>query len=142
MILATGDFIDHNYWDYEPDEVNANIGRVTQEIFDCFNTLTLPVLGNHDTHPTNLFPPSTGVSNLNSFFVQRLYQNISTIWPKYLKDPWAESAAAVILKMGGYYSYCQPNTNLCFIALQNSAYTRFGSRTIRVTNRAIAKRSK
>lgn len=56
LIYYTGDFVDHFQWASSVDSVKDAIKFVTDTLKNTFGSIPIiPVLGNHDTHPANLF---------------------------------------------------------------------------------------
>ncbi|XP_059484531.1 sphingomyelin phosphodiesterase-like [Neocloeon triangulifer] len=111
-IIFTGDIIDHGTWATSTSTNRDSIIYAFTSMVNYFpNAVILPIVGNHESHPTHNF-----VSDL-----PEVPASISTGWlysiAEYIWSAWIPNARETILK-GGFYSY-QVNPGLKVIGLNN-----------------------
>ncbi|XP_065347089.1 sphingomyelin phosphodiesterase-like [Cloeon dipterum] len=111
-IIFTGDVIDHGTWATSTEtNTNAIIYAMTALLNQFPNLKILPIVGNHESHPTHNFVADN----------PEIPSNISTGWlyslADYIWSSWIPNASETILK-GGFYSY-EVNPSLKVIALNN-----------------------
>lgn len=90
-IIWGGDGIAHNVWDNTKEEVIELSRYISASFLSHFpNTSIIPVLGNHDTFPSNNFPPSDVEDK--TYSVDWLYRELGQLW-----KPWLTSSAIKVL---------------------------------------------
>uniref|UniRef100_A0A336MKI9 CSON003052 protein n=1 Tax=Culicoides sonorensis TaxID=179676 RepID=A0A336MKI9_CULSO len=97
-IYFTGDVVDHGIWETSIDDNIIIMEKIYQLLQETFPNIPIyPILGNHETHPVNVFAPKNiSEEELSSRW---LYDFISVAW-----SPWLPSNALTTVKEGGYYS--------------------------------------
>ncbi|XP_034256824.1 sphingomyelin phosphodiesterase-like [Thrips palmi] len=99
LIYFTGDVVDHGVWETSREKNEYRIRytfRVMKESFG--DTLILPLVGNHEPHPLNIFAPDYITDDALS--TRWLYEVLADEWITH----WLpEDTRATILK-GGYYT--------------------------------------
>ncbi|KAG4074682.1 hypothetical protein HA402_004553 [Bradysia odoriphaga] len=118
LIYYTGDFVDHIQWTRTEDSVKDAIKFVTDTCKNIFGSIPIiPVLGNHDTHPSNLFAPNSVTDSTAS--TKWLYDFVVDQWRNWLPEHALNS-----LREGGYYTFIF-RRNFRIIALNNNVcYTK------------------
>lgn len=115
-IYYTGDIIPHTPWKTTVESNKEIIKRLFSQFAKSFEGIPLyPVLGNHESHPTNYYSPKN-VTGLN-ISTNWLFRLAAEEWTRWLPV----QARATILK-GGYYTVlAKPgfriialNSNVCF----------------------------
>jgi hypothetical protein len=116
IIYFTGDIIHHFTWNtsLEGNEDDMKL------IFDMFkanfgDTPVVPILGNHEAHPANLYAPKNVPKELSTDY---LYDFVCRQWEKWLPDEAKDT-----LREGGYYTLSPwkgfrviaLNSNVCFV---------------------------
>ncbi|XP_066583446.1 sphingomyelin phosphodiesterase-like [Prorops nasuta] len=118
-VYFTGDIIDHGVWETAKDGNVEILTAVYSKIHETFNhTKVFPVIGNHESHPPNVFAPGTIKDDRDS--MEWLYRTLADLWIGYGWLP--ESTRATVLK-GGYYTVSPRqgfriislNNNLCYV---------------------------
>lgn len=116
-VYFTGDIVHHFTWDTTPESNEQSMREVFQLIKDRFAGIPFyPILGNHESHPANLFAPRGVPSELNSKY---LYDYIIEEWGDWLP---IESVRSTVSD-GGYYTVKSPlghrivalNNNFCYV---------------------------
>ncbi|KAL3868431.1 hypothetical protein ACJMK2_041239 [Sinanodonta woodiana] len=119
FILWTGDSIPHiKDTDINLEKVYINIANVTDELRKTFpNTTIYPVLGNHDSYPSNEMPYDISISDY--------YRHILTTshWDSLLVDDCQKQ-----FQKGGYFSI-SPHVGLRIIALNTNLYSTLNTLT-------------
>ncbi|XP_022899984.2 sphingomyelin phosphodiesterase-like [Onthophagus taurus] len=97
-IYFTGDIVSHRIWDTNKKHNLKIIRHVYKELREKFPGKTIfPVLGNHETHPVNLFSPINYTDEVLS--TQWLYEEIAELWSYWLPNETKET-----IKRGGFYT--------------------------------------
>ncbi|KAF5302366.1 hypothetical protein FQA39_LY10405 [Lamprigera yunnana] len=113
-IYFTGDIVDHKSWATSREYNTKVIAEFLNLIQDTFpSNQFFPILGNHEAHPSNLFPPH----NVSEIHYPWIYEFIERKWSRWLPSDTSNT----ILK-GGYYTVLvKPgfrvialNSNVCF----------------------------
>ncbi|XP_073943112.1 sphingomyelin phosphodiesterase 1-like [Choristoneura fumiferana] len=119
IVYYIGDTIDHFVWETTHELVNNMTRHVVDKLKNSFGdeVLVIPVIGNHDSQPTNMFAPAnvTG-ENLNSTW---LYKAWADKWDFYLPD----AAMTSVLERGEYSVLAKPGLRV--ITLNNNVVFRF-----------------
>ncbi|KAI5712622.1 hypothetical protein M8J75_009930 [Diaphorina citri] len=116
MVYMTGDLVAHAIWETSRAK-NIEVMKVVAELFREYlgDIPVIPIIGNHETHPVNVFSP---------YFVQGptstswVYESFIQYWGWSLP----ESARQTFLK-GGYYSFLTEK-NLRIIVLNTNVYQK------------------
>ncbi|XP_012231935.2 sphingomyelin phosphodiesterase [Linepithema humile] len=114
-VYFTGDIIDHGVWETSVEANMKSLNKSYHQIYETFRNIPVyPILGNHESHPVNQFPPtSVTASEIN---IQWLYNMMADLW---INEGWLpESTRSTILK-GGYYTF-SPKKGFRIIALNNN----------------------
>lgn len=115
-IYFTGDIVNHALWDTSISGNTAAIKKVNNLLKKHFPDVpTYPVLGNHESHPLNLFAPKQVPEEHRT---QWLYDLMAKEWAK-----WLPKEALKTVRLGGYYTVLvKPgfriialNNNECYI---------------------------
>ncbi|XP_039267442.2 sphingomyelin phosphodiesterase-like [Styela clava] len=115
-IIWTGDIASHDIWDQSQLSQKFLLKYMTAMLRTYFpNTRVFPVAGNHDSFPSNNYPPfgNTKESRSSSW----IYETLAEVW-----SPWLPEHALRTVKLGAYYTVVvQPgfrivslNTNFCY----------------------------
>ncbi|CAK8680915.1 unnamed protein product [Clavelina lepadiformis] len=116
-IIFTGDIPAHDLWAQTRDKQLDLIFKVTSLLLKYFpETRIFPAVGNHDSFPSNNFPPKE-VKVEPEFEVGWLYDGLVKAWSNWLPED-----ALQTVRSGGYYTtLVQPgfrivslNTNFCY----------------------------
>ncbi|CAG9854051.1 unnamed protein product [Phyllotreta striolata] len=113
FVYFTGDLVSHRVWNTSQDYNRKTITYVLDVFAEKFkNKKVFPILGNHEAHPMNLYPPlNIPEDDLNQ---QWLFDVISEKWLHWLTDNEKET-----VKNGGYYTV-SPKTGFRIIVLNNN----------------------
>ncbi|EFN69910.1 Sphingomyelin phosphodiesterase [Camponotus floridanus] len=105
----------HGTWETSFEGNFESINKTYYQIYKTFrNTPVYPILGNHESHPVNLYAPETITDrNINT---QWLYNLMAHLWINFGWLP--ESTRSTILK-GGYYTVT-PKKGFRIIALNSN----------------------
>lgn len=96
-VYFTGDIVDHALWATSIAGIERAVTQVNNLVEAAFHgTPIFPVIGNHESHPVNLFAPNTVPSQ---FSTQWLYDYLAEEWAK-----WLPAAALTTVRQGGYYT--------------------------------------
>ncbi|XP_072939936.1 uncharacterized protein [Epargyreus clarus] len=119
VVYYIGDSIDHHIWETTYDminEVNAYIvNKMRKSLGD--DVLVIPVIGNHESQPTNQFAPqSITEENLSTAW---LYKALADKWDFYLTD----DAKATLLERGEFSMLVRPGLRV--ISLNNNVAYRY-----------------
>uniref|UniRef100_T1P974 Sphingomyelin phosphodiesterase n=1 Tax=Musca domestica TaxID=7370 RepID=T1P974_MUSDO len=111
-IYQTGDVVDHMVWGTS-DEKNEDVYKnVIEKMYEVFPDVPVyPTIGNHESHPLNMFSPDYVPEYVNT---RKLYEVLYNIWSKYLP----EDTKSTILKGGYYTTLVKPGFRI--IALNNN----------------------
>ncbi|XP_060523753.1 sphingomyelin phosphodiesterase-like isoform X2 [Cylas formicarius] len=111
-IYFTGDVIDHSVWKASSMENSKQIAYVYQKLASSFpNTPVLPVLGNHEAAPLNVFaPPNVTRAEFSQSW---LYGLSDRLWSRWLGD------SSKTISRQGYYSV-MANDKLKIVGLNNN----------------------
>ncbi|XP_054156915.1 sphingomyelin phosphodiesterase-like [Oppia nitens] len=122
FVIWTGDNIPHDVWNTTQTVNLLHIDAMTNAIKSSFSDkMVFPCLGNHETHPINMYIPTevSAISN-GTFSMSWLYDTLAdNYWSKWINT----EAAKRTFKKGGYYS-AQVNEALKVIALNNAMAQR------------------
>ncbi|CAD6992254.1 unnamed protein product [Ceratitis capitata] len=111
-IYQTGDIVPHIYWATTKEGNIAMLTRMHELITEKFpNTPVYPNVGNHETHPSNVFGGTDAPSEMN---VQWLYEHLWSLWSRWLPA----DAKTTVLK-GGYYTV-SPKTGFRIISINSN----------------------
>ncbi|XP_044255462.1 sphingomyelin phosphodiesterase-like [Tribolium madens] len=116
FIYYTGDVVNHRIWETSIESNKQVISKLYSYFKSAFNVPVYPVLGNHEPHPINLWPPQ----NLPDakFSNEWLFDLIGDLW----SDLVGEDIRDTVLK-GGYYTV-SPYTGFRIIVINsNPCYT-------------------
>ncbi|XP_018573184.1 sphingomyelin phosphodiesterase 1-like [Anoplophora glabripennis] len=115
LVYFTGDIIDHTIWKASIND-NSNLIYITfKTLFETFpNKPVLSAIGNHETAPLNVFPPSEDGIEKAGLSAQWLYTLLSKLW-----SSWLSKESLKTVEKQGYYSYVV-NKKFRIIALNNN----------------------
>ncbi|KAF5270385.1 hypothetical protein FQR65_LT05573 [Abscondita terminalis] len=125
-VYFTGDIIGHQTWATSVEGNSKTIRTFMQNMKQTFgDTPVYPILGNHEPHPVDLFPPLDTEEDIS---MQWLYEVIAEEWTQ-----WLPKETKKTIRKGGYYSVLvKPgfriigiNSNVCFT---NNAWLVFDDR--------------
>ncbi|KAJ8971577.1 hypothetical protein NQ314_000634 [Rhamnusium bicolor] len=120
LVYFTGDIIDHTVWKSSVEENSKLIYFTYRTLFDTFpNKLILPVIGNHESTPLNVYAPNHQGIEEAGLSTQWLYTLLSKLW-----KPWLPNESLKTVKKQGYYSY-SVNPKLKIISLNNNICSNF-----------------
>lgn len=112
-IYFTGDIIYHKLWATSKTMNLRDIYHFWRMFKDAFGpTKVFPILGNHEVHPCNLYPPE--YMNKGKFSIQWLFNATAEFWKDFLP---AEALETV--RKGGYYSV-SPKEGFRVIAINSN----------------------
>ncbi|XP_063702884.1 sphingomyelin phosphodiesterase-like [Culicoides brevitarsis] len=112
-IYFTGDLVDHGIWETSVENNVEIMEKVFQLLRETFpETPLFPILGNHETHPVNIFAPNH-ISD-NELSTNWLFNYISEAWLHWLPN----STLSTIKKGGFYTTLIKPKLRV--IALNNN----------------------
>ena len=117
FVMLGGDYVHHAVWNTTQQDNLNHYKEVAETLLILFpNTPVYPVVGNHEPHPVNLFPPTSvwGLGHNNSW----VYNNLADLFASQLTPD-----ALVTFRKAGYYSISHKpgfrlvvlNTNLCYV---------------------------
>ncbi|CAH1126971.1 unnamed protein product [Ceutorhynchus assimilis] len=113
LIYFTGDIIDHSAWKASKEDNSAEIAYAFQSLKEYFpNVPVLPVIGNHEATPLNVFAPPH-ISG-ETFSQNWLYKLNANLW-----SSWLPQEALSTVKKQGYYAILV-NSKLRVIVLNNN----------------------
>lgn len=96
-VYFTGDIVDHALWATSVNGIEASVTRINGLLDSTFSGVPIfPVIGNHESHPVNLFAPNTVPTQ---FSTQWLYNYLADEWSK-----WLPAEALNTVRQGGYYT--------------------------------------
>lgn len=121
--MMTGDIPPHNIWNTTLLGNLEHYKRTNDRLLKLFPTdrsvPIYPVLGNHEPHPCNLYPPRS-VWNESNFDKSWMYNAFADAYADQIKDP----VALAQFRQTGYYTIKHKDTNLRIIAINtNFGYT-------------------
>ncbi|PYI00712.1 Metallo-dependent phosphatase [Aspergillus sclerotiicarbonarius CBS 121057] len=121
LALYTGDVVPHDIWNESQPSVLRSF-NTTYTTLQTLNCPIFPAIGNHDTHPVNIFPVSDTVpAHLNP---QWAYDDLAAHWRALLPDPDPDP---IPIHHGAYSSTITlPNTTttLKIISYNSNLYYR------------------
>lgn len=89
--------MDHALWATTKELIKSSTDRVNTLLDTTFHGIPIyPVIGNHESHPVNLFAPN---SVPDRFSTQWLYDALADEWAK-----WLPASALETVRAGGYYT--------------------------------------
>ncbi|CAB3360244.1 Hypothetical predicted protein [Cloeon dipterum] len=112
-VIFTGDIVDHFIWATSKEKNIEVIKAVMAELKQTFSVPILPIIGNHEAHPVNLFSGQH----------PEIPEEISSNWvyelavEMWLPDLTLESRESI--KKGGFYKY-EIKPGLVIIAINNN----------------------
>ncbi|KAF5270328.1 hypothetical protein FQR65_LT05516 [Abscondita terminalis] len=115
-VYFTGDIISHQVWNTSQEYNKYYISKMLQKLQDSFGTIPVyPILGNHESHPTDFYPP-TEVTEPN-LSIEWLFRFLAEEWSR-----WLPASTLETIRRGGYYTVLvKPgfriialNSNVCF----------------------------
>ncbi|XP_067633003.1 sphingomyelin phosphodiesterase-like [Eurosta solidaginis] len=112
FIYQTGDLVHHMIWGTSEEkniDMSTKVNILLAEIFQGVPVYSC--IGNHETHPVNLFSPVDAPEGLN---IHWLYENLFQQWSNWLP---ADTNSTFI--KGGYYTV-SPKSGFRVIALNNN----------------------
>lgn len=96
-VYFTGDIVDHALWATTKEGIRSSVSRIHNLLDNIFTKVPIfPVIGNHESHPVNLFAPN---SVPERFSTEWLYTFLADEWAQWLP----ESELATV-RAGGYYT--------------------------------------
>ncbi|XP_037087117.1 sphingomyelin phosphodiesterase-like [Pollicipes pollicipes] len=96
--MWTGDNAPHDSWKTSRRDVLNATEHVTSLLRHHFpGVAVFPVVGNHDSAPTNYFPPLD--VEKHNFSMSGMYHDFAKLW-----RPWLPTAALKTLRRSGFYS--------------------------------------
>ncbi|XP_030749655.1 sphingomyelin phosphodiesterase-like isoform X2 [Sitophilus oryzae] len=116
LIYFTGDIISHRSWSTSIQENREAIRLVLQYFAKTFpNTTVFPILGNHESHPSDYFSPE--VTLTTNVTTEWIFDLVAQEWSKWLPNDTQST-----IKHGGFYTaLVRPgfrivalNSNVCF----------------------------
>nr|XP_002130732.2 sphingomyelin phosphodiesterase-like [Ciona intestinalis] len=116
-ILWTGDVPAHDVWSQNRLNQLYMLHNITSLLVQYFpNTPVFPAVGNHDSFPSNNFPPAS-VNTGAAYSAQWFYNALWKAW-----SVWLPSSTKETIELGGFYStLVKPgfrivslNTNFCY----------------------------
>ncbi|CAG9841105.1 unnamed protein product [Diabrotica balteata] len=117
-IYFTGDVVDHTIWNTTIEsntKVITYAFRALQEKFPT--TPVFAVIGNHESHPANVYAPHKEDILAKGLSTSWLYDLMAKLW-----SPWLPENALNTVRLQGYYAYSVSdrfkiivlNNNVCF----------------------------
>ncbi|XP_041971313.1 sphingomyelin phosphodiesterase-like [Aricia agestis] len=117
IVYYLGDSIDHHVWETTYDMINDVNLHIIEKMRSSFgeDVPILPVIGNHESQPTNQFAPSSVVGDkLNTTW---LYEALANKWDHYL----TEEAKETVRERGEFSILAKPKLRVISIN-NNVAY--------------------
>uniref|UniRef100_A0A1Y1N7Y8 Sphingomyelin phosphodiesterase n=3 Tax=Photinus pyralis TaxID=7054 RepID=A0A1Y1N7Y8_PHOPY len=114
-VYLTGDIISHQVWNTSKEYNQLYITQVLEKIQHTFGTTPVyPILGNHEAHPTDFYPPN---SVEGDFSISWLLDYVAEEWSR-----WLPTSTLTTIRQGGFYTVLvKPgfriialNSNVCF----------------------------
>ncbi|GKZ39501.1 sphingomyelin phosphodiesterase, partial [Aspergillus brasiliensis] len=103
LTLFTGDIVPHDIWNTSQQSVLASFNATYSALQHTLNSPVYAAIGNHDTHPVNIFPG--GVDIPDDLNVDWTYDALTTHWTSLQKNP------TLRVKYGAYATtYTLPQT--------------------------------
>ncbi|CAG2103821.1 unnamed protein product [Medioppia subpectinata] len=118
FIIWTGDNAPHDVWNTTRESNLRHILEVTRIVKRAFRGKPVfPTLGNHDTHPNNMYVPNKAALDSNGdVSMSWLYDTLAdNYWHQWLSAPEAKRT----FKLGGYYT-ARMGKGLVAIVLNNN----------------------
>ncbi|KAJ8922711.1 hypothetical protein NQ315_007746 [Exocentrus adspersus] len=114
-VYYTGDIVSHRVWSTSIENNTRDIIAVTEQFKKYYDVPVYPVIGNHESHPVNVFSSDNVDGTIST---QWVFDLVAEQWGEWL----SEDAKTTILK-GGYYTVSPRkglrvialNSNLCYI---------------------------
>ncbi|ODM96222.1 Sphingomyelin phosphodiesterase [Orchesella cincta] len=115
VIYLTGDFVPHNIWSTSIAGNVETLVNASQYINDFFpRAKVIPVIGNHETHPVNMFSPFGVPSNYSTDW---LYSAAARAWSHWIPKESIHNflhAGFYDVEVDHYFRVIVLNTNLCY----------------------------
>ncbi|KAF5280516.1 hypothetical protein FQA39_LY18024 [Lamprigera yunnana] len=114
-VYFTGDIISHQVWNTSREYNKIYIRKVMEKLKETFgSTPVYPILGNHEAHPTDFYPPTEVADSLS---INWLFHFLAEEWSR-----WLPTNTLRTIRKGGYYTVLvNPgfriialNSNVCF----------------------------
>ncbi|KAK5650745.1 hypothetical protein RI129_001774 [Pyrocoelia pectoralis] len=114
-VYFTGDIISHQVWNTSKESNQLYITKVLEKLQNTFGTTPVyPILGNHEAHPTDFYPPQSITGDLS---IKWLFHYIAEEWSR-----WLPTSSLSTIRQGGFYTVLvKPgyriialNSNVCF----------------------------
>ncbi|KAK9693930.1 Calcineurin-like phosphoesterase [Popillia japonica] len=113
-VYFTGDVVSHRIWNTSIESNIRLINGIFYEMKQAFPGVKIfPTLGNHETHPVNLFSPANYPDETLS--TQWLFDEVAELW-----GLWLPEDTKVTIRKGGYYTVLV-EPGLRIIALNSNA---------------------
>lgn len=117
MILG-GDYVHHAVWLTTKESILDHYHSVASAVLAAFpNTPVYPIVGNHESHPTNVFPSHSVWEDHPEFDISWVYNTLADLF----KDKLTEEALQTFRKAGYYTMVPEPglrvitlNNNFCY----------------------------
>jgi len=135
-VLWTGDNAPHSVHETSRSQTLASNRAVTEAIQDTFpDTLVIPALGNHDTHPVNSFPPPHVPSRFSNAW---LLSELDHMWRPLLRGSLKagydtvhhENSFSETFNPLGYYHIRAPDSGLRILAVNTNYCYRYNFWTL------------
>ncbi|XP_021959476.1 sphingomyelin phosphodiesterase [Folsomia candida] len=123
FVMMTGDIPPHNVWNTTLLGNLEHFKSTNDKLLRLFPTdrsiPVYPVLGNHEPHPCNLYPPRS-VWDVSDFDKSWMYNAFAEAYADQIKDP----VAIEQFRQTGYYTIKHKDTNLRIVVINtNFGYT-------------------
>ncbi|KAF5282840.1 hypothetical protein FQA39_LY17490 [Lamprigera yunnana] len=111
-IYFTGDIVSHRVWATSRKENAIAIKTFLQGLKDTFGDIPVyPILGNHEAHPVDLFPPLNVNEDLS---MKWLYELVADEWSRWIpKESMQDGGYYTVLVKPGFRIIAL-NSNVCF----------------------------
>ncbi|GKZ52850.1 hypothetical protein AnigIFM49718_003502 [Aspergillus niger] len=118
LTLFTGDIVAHDIWNTSQQSVLACFNATYSALLQTLNNPVYAAIGNHDTHPVNIFP---GVDTPEELDVEWAYNALTTHWKSL------QNNTALNVRSGAYattYTHPPTDNQIKIISYNSNLYYR------------------
>jgi sphingomyelin phosphodiesterase len=120
FILMTGDLVHHSVWSTTKEDNIEHFNSVNFDLISRFAGIPIyPVIGNHESHPCNMYPPRSIWGYSEEFNNSWVY---GTIADTYKESFIGQGLAEGDLRRAGYYMVKPPGTQKLRLIILNTNF--------------------